>query len=169
MRIILVPGHKSLPSGAASETFKARIAAGVRLMEEDSRYWILISGGITRKGLRSEADLGFSLVPRHLRHRVQLERDAVSTSANVTCVRRMLEGFRLDELVIVTSVYHVPRTRLLVKRYWPEVLPVARFVGVGQSSWWLQAKELALIAALMVDPGERLLFPALRAVKRAFT
>lgn len=155
MNIIIVLGHQLLPTGAPSVEFQARVQQGVLLLSQDQRAVLIISGGITRRGFPSEAEVGRAMVPPWLRARVRLETSSKATCDHPLFVQELLRGNAIDSLTVVTSYDHALRARHIFARAWPGVVPVMKFRTVGSSTLVGQAREAILLLLAIIDRKNR--------------
>ena len=162
MRVILVLGNKLLLSGAMSCKFRERVERAILVLSRTGDM-LVITGGTTRAGFQAEAEAGLSLVPENLKAKTRVETESKSTSENIKFSRELLSDIvTVESLVVVTSKSHVPRTRLLVKKFWPEVYPKTSFEEVGRSTATERFVEYVLCCLAIVDPNDRVFLPLLK-------
>lgn len=115
-----------------------RVTTGLRLLEQGLARQLFISGvppGITREELLRRIDLGdFSL-----RDRVVLGHAAGNTAGNARETAVWMRRQRYRSLRLVTSQYHMPRSRAIFAWAMPDVEIVPHPVfseAVRQDDWW---------------------------------
>jgi hypothetical protein len=131
---------------------------GIFLMSQGAGDLLIISGGVTRVGFPSEAEVGFDFVPNNLRSITIIENKSTSTYENIRFIKPLLPT--VESLMVVTSRACIPRARLLVKRLLPEISSVS-FVGV-RSTAREYMRELIRYHIAVIDPSEKTLIPFLK-------
>jgi vancomycin permeability regulator SanA len=161
--VILVLGHKLLPSGEASEEFQNRIRRGLELFAAENADWLVISGGKTRAEFSSEAQIGQRFIPFHLEWKTVLETQSRTTFDTFRLTPAYLESMDISvtAITVVTSAYHVPRAQRIMARLWPRAYACAKFDGVGSVSPWHWFTEKLHLILLGIDPEGTWLVPVL--------
>ena len=167
MRIALVLGKQLSPSGAMTAEYVAQMQKAVSLLSADKVDIILITGGVTRAGFPSEAEVGLSKVPKELRTKVMLEKCSKSTSENIRFVLEMLGSSRITSMIVVGSTGQDRRTRFLIKRLWPEILPVTKFDSVPTTSAKEKVAHFVLYVLTLIDPDDEVFVPFIKKYSRA--
>jgi uncharacterized SAM-binding protein YcdF (DUF218 family) len=136
MSFAVVFGKKPRKGERIHPELKLRVKKALELLDEKEVNSIIITGGATRKGLPSEADVAAEGIPSFIKdHHLHLECEARSTAERILNVKKMFtDRSRIDGLTIITGPYHVPRTRLLFRYLWPKILPRLSFSPVGPYS-----------------------------------
>jgi len=169
MRVGIVLGKKPRKGEAIHPELRARALKASYLLRAKKVDLIIVSGGKTRGGMGdTEAGSVYNLFPSYLRERMAVRREsfALSTAQNIEYSKKMLQATPVDELVILTSPYHVRRTRFLLAKIWPEMLGKTTFLPVGPSPFKEVVVEAILLALLFVDPKGKWIFPLLHKVFR---
>ena len=115
-----------------------RVATGIRLLEEGLARHLFISGvppGVSRDEVLRRIDLeGF-----RLRDRIVLGHAAGDTAGNARETAAWMERQQYRSLRLVTSQYHMPRSRVIFAWAMPDVEIVPHPVfseAVRQDDWW---------------------------------
>ena len=132
-----------------------RVWHAARLYHAGRAPRVVLSGGVDRRiGGLSEAeamrvfllDLG---VPAAA---IQVETGSVNTRENAAQVARLLDGWAVKRVLLVTSASHLPRATRLFERQGLEVIPVATDVEAVDSAW--DVRKLLPDAAALNRSGE---------------
>ena len=115
-----------------------RVGTGIRLLEQGLAKHLFISGvppGVSR----DEVLRGIDLEDFRLRHRIVLGHAAGDTAGNARETAAWMERQQYRSLRLVTSQYHMPRSRAIFAWAMPHVgiVPHPVFSGVvRQGDWW---------------------------------
>ncbi len=80
---------------------------------------------------------------------LELDYSAGNTAGNAAAAVAWAEANGLDRIHLVTSWYHMPRSRLLFQSALPSaaILPHPVFPADGAGPWWLNARNIRLVLA----------------------
>jgi hypothetical protein len=112
MRLVAVLGYSSARVDALHPICAARLARAEVVIEPDDS--VLFSGWARRRTSRSEAELMARAWTACARE-VILDRDARSTVGNALAAARLARKLGVDEVVLVTSIWHGRRASALVR------------------------------------------------------
>lgn len=163
----LVLGKKLRSDGSVSREFDRQLWKAGTYLLDDKNAILVISGGQTRKGYPSEAWVG-----SHSKGlagisglRIVLEKESKTTSENIRFVLEMLRHERIGTLTVITGAAHLPRTKLLFKRLWPEICDRLYADSVPSSlfDWVVNSIQYILTR---LDPGEKLFVPIAKKLLR---
>lgn len=128
-------------------------------MEGKEDPLLVISGGVTRPGLPSEAEGAMALVPENLRSVVRLEKKSLSTRQNLRFTRELLRDTRIDSLIVVSGYGQEQRARFLFRTIWPEVFHKLSFESVGRDTFREYLLHKLLYLLTVIDPQEKVFLP----------
>lgn len=113
--VAVVLGNTVNRDGTLSPRLEARMSAALALYHRHWVRYIMVSGATGVEGL-NEAEVMQSWLLGHgvPSSAVLVDRDGVNTRATAEHTRAMLGERGLRSAVVVTSYYHVPRTRLAI-------------------------------------------------------
>lgn len=128
--LAIVHGEKLLPNGEMHVSFILRLNEALRLVKKEGVDAVLITGGTTRAGLRSEADMGKTYLSTRLHVPILTENESHTTVENIIFSKRLLEA-QSDFLptYIITSKKRVTREKYLYRRLWPTAYENAKYIG----------------------------------------
>ena len=148
MRLVAVLGFSSAADGAALHAIcAARLVAAEQVADPDA---VLFSGAARHDGPSSEAELMRAAwhgadVPLHL------DTSARTTAGNAAGVASLARQLGATEVVIVTSSWHAPRARALVRAALAgSGAHVRSAPAAGRADMRTAVRELACAAALPV-------------------
>jgi len=132
-----------------------RIATGVRLMVEGRAQRLLISGvhPTTRMPTELKRPIDGADAARRsvLRCCVDIGHEAVNTSGNAEEARRWVRANGFKSVIVVTSGYHMMRSRAEFARILPEIEVVSYPVRTGRNlqldTWWQHWPTTRLLMA----------------------
>jgi uncharacterized SAM-binding protein YcdF (DUF218 family) len=106
-----------LGKGAVTGDYVKRLERAIRLSRDDSNRYILIVGGLTGTSVVSEAAVGSEyLVSRGVRaEQIRTEDASRHTLENLRNVRCLMELYGLDRFTIISSRYHLARSRIIAQ------------------------------------------------------
>lgn len=116
-----------------------RVATGIRLLEQGLAKHLFISG-VPPDVTRDEVLRGIDLEGFRLRHRIVLGHAAGDTAGNARETAAWMERQQYRSLRLVTSQYHMPRSRAIFAWAMPDVEIVPHPVfseAVRQGDWWV--------------------------------
>lgn len=124
-----------------------RIAKAVTLLNKNYGERLLISG--VTPGVTLEMILDREDVHLHSSRPIDLGYDAQDTVGNAKEVSEWVKLYGYTRLWTVTSFYHIPRSRLELKRYLPEteIIFAAADTPVVLPQWWKSFKSFCFLAA----------------------
>ena len=128
---IIVHGEKSLRNGDMHPAYKSRLNAVLNLIKYHTYDEILITGGYTRDGQVSEAEIGYKYLKPKTNLPIHLEKQAHTTIENVlfTHQHEQCKHEHIQSAVVITSSVRVPRVRYLYKKHWPQLYERVSFIG----------------------------------------
>ena len=83
MKVLLVLGQALSPTGEVSTSLKEKMQRAIEILGQKPDFTLIITGGVTQPNQPSEAEGAANLLPENLRHRVALEKRAMSTRQNI--------------------------------------------------------------------------------------
>lgn len=157
----MVLGKTVLPNGDAPWDLKLQMGKAVQLLENEESATLVLTGGVTRPGFRSEAEVAMAFVPYELQSRAWLEKRSMSTKQNIEHVRDhfMGESEMIDSIIVISTPGHELRTRFLFWKLWPKMLPRLSFENVGSESFGERLFHLLLFVVVAIDPEEKVFLP----------
>lgn len=138
-----------------------RIEAGLTLLLADQGQRMLISGigeGVSKDDILRIASEGEDFAPHQLAGLmaccIDLGPAARNTRGNAEETRRWADARELDQIILVTADFHLPRALVEFRREMPErrVIPNAvptRGLGVdqnGMTQWWQSGRRLLTVS-----------------------
>jgi len=119
---VVVLGKKLLGDGKASPTLQNRIAFGSEIFLRESlkhpKSIMIVTGGVVQRGdpnspYQSEAEVMRTLAVQNFvpKSCVVLENKSMNTIENAINTRDVLEDLGITKVVLVTSDYHMPRSK----------------------------------------------------------
>ncbi|NTV22238.1 MAG: YdcF family protein [Candidatus Yonathbacteria bacterium] len=155
--LVFVLGKQAYPDRSLSEEYVSSINMGVGILAADQGAVMLISGGHTRANMPSEAELALHYVPKEFHGRVFLEKESRSTMENMVFSKKLMGTREFERVILVTSMAHTPRSRMLMKKFWSEAYTVCEWSLARRSSWKGWALEIFVLIPLLgiLDPRER--------------
>lgn len=148
--VILILG-RTLDSDGITEVFRSRLDHGISLLHQGVAPRILITGGLTGRSRRTEAEAGREyLLSRGVEPtRILVEDRSRNTLENLYNVRQRLRGEGLGSLVLVSDALHLARAAALARGFSLAVqcspAPLSPPFR-GSLRWWGRAaREAALL------------------------
>jgi uncharacterized SAM-binding protein YcdF (DUF218 family) len=133
--LTIVLSYEANPDGSISEECKRRVEAAVRLFESRSTDRILMSGRCTpgrEEGLKeteAETMRQYAIKLGVPASAIMVEEKAMDTVGNAMYTRGMVDGLpEVRRIIVVTSDYHVERTRYLFVKAFGSARPIS-FIG----------------------------------------
>lgn len=158
--ILIIHGEKLKRDGKMRKEFKERLDKAIVLARDCDFDEIIISGGRTREGLPSEANVGATYLKGKTTLPIILENRARTTSENVRNTKTLLEeqGTEIEEITVITSKERIRRAKYLYKRLWPTIYPFAHFYPAKDYYWpTFKITELLYLLFNFLDPYEKTL------------
>lgn len=163
MKGIILHGRKLLPQGHLSPDMRKRIASMVSLLNNDYYDVLVITGGVTNKLNKSEAEVIFNDIKHLVNIQVLLEDRSKTTLENIKNTRELIESSNCDHFSVITSKCSVRRFKRLYKLYMPEHFHKLSFEGAENTSTFVSfLMEAVLYAISIIDPKERLMRPFIK-------
>ncbi len=127
---------------------KNRIAEAMRLYNEGLAGMLFISGVGSDTDLKALEKQNKSFI-EHDKSHVFLGKDATNTIENAIEVSEMIRRNNVKSIRLVTSYYHMPRSKEEILRLNPKVKIIEHPVYSGNVSkrWWKRPKSFWLIAS----------------------
>lgn len=140
------PSHK--PAGIAVLTGgRHRITKGLEMLEIGKGKRLLISG--VQKGVRLDEIANRENVHIYDDMPIDLGYEATTTVGNAKEIKNWADKYKFDVIYAVTSFYHIPRSRLELKKIMSE--KDIRFVAVNSEyispKWWKNFGSFKFLAA----------------------
>lgn len=169
MRVALVLGKKPRPIDWIHPELKARAEMAAQLLFRKEVDLVIISGGPTVQDKPSEASTAFMSTPALWGEHVLLEVSSKTTEENIKNTRKMFEDIyvlEIKSMFIITSPGHIKRTRWLIEKYWPEILPAVEFLPVGDFRTMDVVTEWMQLTLAKSKVGQKIILPILRKIFR---
>ena len=95
---------------------KGRINLGLDLLNKNQNLKLIISG-VDKKVSRS------SIIPNNLENinNITLDKEAESTLQNALVIKSWIQKYKLQNITVITSYYHMPRSMILMKSLSPNI------------------------------------------------
>ena len=111
--VLIVLGCQPQKNGIPSSFMKNRLKKAVKLYKRNKYSKIILSGGIVKYPL-PEADIMKMALQTHIpKSKILLERNSRSTIENAVFCWELLKNKRPKKITIVTSEFHIPRTKYI--------------------------------------------------------
>ena len=173
--VIIVLGYKLNADGSLHNEFIAKLDQALSGLRAKPASYSVITGGKTRPEYASEA----AVAKAYLRTRLVtsemsllnamfLEEQSLATADHPKYVRHLLRDQKIypDEVTIITSRFHVKRSKLIFDRLWPEISQVTTWVGTGNVTMTDTVKEGILRSIFILDPDSETIMPFLKSIFR---
>jgi len=129
--VALVLGSKVEPDGVPSDRLRARLDRTLKLHRKGHFPTIVASGGIGREGYDEAAVMRDYLIRHGVpAHEVIADNQGRNTYESARNVRRIMADRRWQSVLVVSQYFHVPRSKLALRRFGVEEVysAHARFV-----------------------------------------
>ncbi len=95
---------------------KGRINLGLDLFKENRNLRLIISG-VDKKVSDS------SIIPNDLKNKsnIMIDKDSESTYENAKTINKWISKYKLQNITIITSYYHMPRSMILMQSLMPTI------------------------------------------------
>jgi uncharacterized SAM-binding protein YcdF (DUF218 family) len=126
---------------------RERVAAAVRLLEEEKVKRVLVSG-VNREVTREDVRALGGAVRRLYDCCVDLGFTAATTLGNARETAEWAQAMRFDDLIVVTADYHMPRAMLELRGAMPDATLTAYPVATSSLDaprWWRTARGARLL------------------------
>ena len=97
-----------------------RITAAARLLRRNNVPVLFISG--VGGGAELDALSGSDILSENDKQKISLGRKALNTRENALETRDFLQGREVKSILLITSYYHIPRSKLEFKRVFPDAV-----------------------------------------------
>jgi uncharacterized SAM-binding protein YcdF (DUF218 family) len=112
---IVIFGAAVMVDGRPSPSLRRRIACGADAATAWPHAPVLCSGGVGAAGPSEASIIAEGLVSRGIaRKRLTLDEESLDTLQSVVATARFMRRQSLDEAVVCSDLYHIPRIRLLL-------------------------------------------------------
>jgi len=119
--VIIVLGYPCTPDGQISPTQRSRIDKGIELFDRSNAQNLVFTGGAAHnKYVESEVMKAYAISKGVKAYKILIEGKSQSTYENAKYSAEMLRDKSL-KYVIVSSLYHTRRARLIFKKHFPEL------------------------------------------------
>ena len=95
---------------------KGRINLGLELFKKNRNLRLIISG-VDKKVLNS------SILPKELKNKsnITIDKESESTYQNAKIINEWTSKYKLQDITIITSYYHMPRSMILIQSFNPSI------------------------------------------------
>ncbi len=158
---VIVLGFRSLRRDRANLLQRWRVTSGVATLDGLDDGWLIVSGGMTGRGVETEAALMARYASERLGvpvDRVQLEPDAVSTWENIRFAVPLAIAGGAEQIIIVSDPFHVTRARGFLVRQFPELASIVAGAAPRRAfhhAWLHPALLIDFLAGLTIDAVHR--------------
>ena len=173
--VIIVLGYKLNDNGLLHSEFIAKLDQALSELRAKPTSYLVITGGKTQLEYPSEA----VVAKEYLRTRlatseislldsILLEEQSLATADHPKYVRQLLRDYRIfpERFTIITSRFHVKRSKLIFNRLWPEIAGVTTWMGTGKVTITDTVKEGILRSIFLLDPDSITIMPFLKSIFR---
>jgi vancomycin permeability regulator SanA len=151
--VAVVLGTTANPDGSLSPRLEARTAAALGLYDQGVVENILVSGATGVEGVNEAEAMRDWLVARGVpRRRVLVDPDGWNTWETALHTHEILERAGLSTVVVVSSYYHLPRTRMALARAGVSVVGSCRAPLIWEPrEAWSILREIAALYAYTLE------------------
>lgn len=159
--ILIIHGEKLKRDGGIHEAFLARLNRAIELSKKIEFNYIIVSGGKTRKGFPSEAEVG----AYHLKSKTKIEGELISeeesksTSENIRYARKIIiskGGCKInDKIYVISDRKRACRIKLLYSKLFLEAQGHIEFIFTNSLPWWYFINESIYFWFAKIDPEEK--------------
>lgn len=115
--VIVVLGNKVERDGTPSRRLQCRLDCALRLYREELAPVIIVSGGLGKEGHPEAEVMRDALVQAGVpADAITVDNEGVDTFSTALNTKRIMRDRRLESVIIVSSFYHIPRTRMIFER-----------------------------------------------------
>ena len=112
--VIVVLGNKVERDGTPSRRLQCRLDCALRLYREELAPVIIVSGGLGKEGHPEAEVMRDALVQAGVpADAITVDNEGVDTFSTALNTKRIMRDRRLESVIIVSSFYHIPRTRMI--------------------------------------------------------
>ncbi len=116
--LALVPGRKVEADGTPSPRLRARLDRTLELFREGRFPAVIVSGGFGKEGFDEASVMRDYLVAHGIPdEHVILDQGGTTTFMSARNTLSIARGRKLTSVFVVTQYFHVPRTRLALRRF----------------------------------------------------
>jgi len=134
---------------------KLRLDKALVLDKAEKFDAIVVSGGVTRRGVISDAAQSQNYLKDKTTTPIILEDRPHSTSEEVRFIKEKLSGNVLDKVVVIVSRPYLKRTQYLYSVLWPELKSVSFAPSESGVSKLAPVRELVYRFYAWLDPWEK--------------
>jgi len=159
MNIHILHGNQLEETGEMSAEYMIRAVKA--LTSADLNDTLIITGGVTRPGFKSEAEVGLNFINQQdhpVLPRILLEKRSTTTGENIRFVKELLEqhGLRPSKIFVYHRESALIKAKILYDQLWsghPELVFVP---CLDNSGWVYKLRSYTLMPLLAyVDPYEK--------------
>ncbi|HWB58939.1 MAG TPA: YdcF family protein [Chthoniobacteraceae bacterium] len=115
--VALVLGNTVLSDGTPSARLKARLDRTLELYRDGDFPLVVVSGGIGKESFDEAAVMKRYLVANGIpAEQIIADNQGVTTYASAKNLRRILDERKLTSVLVVSQYFHIPRSRLALKK-----------------------------------------------------
>lgn len=163
MKCIILHGAKLHSSGELHSDLVNRIHLLLDIISKDKYDLLVITGGISGKAPKSEAEAILDYLQPGLTLPVKLETISKTTVQNIKYTFRLLEKENIESLTVITSKCSLSRFKRLYKYYVPHYLDKVTFMGADNTHpLAVFVREAVLGALYLINPREYFINPFLK-------
>lgn len=112
---MIILGHAPLKNGKPSPYMLARLRKAIHLERKNNYSKIILSGGVSTYPI-PEAEIMRVILENHLKpSKLMVECNSKSTIQNAIFSWELVKNLRPKSITIVTSSFHMPRTKYIFK------------------------------------------------------
>jgi uncharacterized SAM-binding protein YcdF (DUF218 family) len=114
--VLIVLGCAPRPDGRPSDAMVSRIRKAIQLYKKENYSNVILSGGRSRLPI-PEADMMRIMLLHYIpENKIILERNSKTTVQNAVFCWEFLKNKDPKHITVVTSAYHIPRTRYIFRK-----------------------------------------------------
>jgi len=119
--VIIVLGYPCTPDGQISPTQRSRVDKGIELFDRSNAQNLVFTGGAAHnKYVESEVMKAYAISKGVKANKILIEGKSQSTHENAKFCAELLTDKSL-QYVIVSSLYHTRRARVIFQRFFPKL------------------------------------------------
>lgn len=158
MKTILIHSNSNR-NKALTNDFQTRLDQAMVIAKEKDIDSILITGGVRDSKNKTESDIALEYISKDCTSNIFIESRSKTSVENIVYSQNILKDFiNLEELIVVSSDYHLPRLRYLYKKHFKLDIPKISFLGSKSGFTILKRMyEYILYIYYLIDPNEKFL------------